>query len=138
MPSPIYQNIINMGVRFSIRRHPNEFMNVTMWEHRNFDNKIFRCGKVYYSSSVIITNFVQTLIPNCWFENVVPTYFGIEIALQNFYMVFRNKKNGDNEMQISELPKIEYQQNVCKGSWNTWKKLFIALCKLDFTINEFV
>jgi hypothetical protein len=54
-------------------------MNVTMWEQRTFDNKIFGCGKVYYSNSIIITNLVQTLIPNRWSENIFPTYFGIEI-----------------------------------------------------------
>jgi hypothetical protein len=26
-------------------------MNVTMWEHHTFDNKIFGCDKVYYSNS---------------------------------------------------------------------------------------
>jgi hypothetical protein len=55
-------------------------MNVAMWERRTFDNKIFGCGKVYYSNSIIITNFMQTLIPNFWFENVFPTDFGIEIS----------------------------------------------------------
>jgi hypothetical protein len=40
-----------------------------MWEHCTFDSKIFRCGEVYYSNSIIITNFVQTFIPNRWFEN---------------------------------------------------------------------
>jgi hypothetical protein len=33
-------------------------MNVTMWEHRTFDSKIFGCGKVDYSDSIIITNFM--------------------------------------------------------------------------------
>jgi hypothetical protein len=51
-----------------------------MWEHRTFDNMGFGYGRVYYSNSIIITSFVQTLIPNCWFENVFPTYFGIEIS----------------------------------------------------------
>jgi hypothetical protein len=55
-------------------------MIVTMWERRTFDNKIIACGKVYYSNFIIITNFVQTLIHNFWFENVFPTYFGIEIS----------------------------------------------------------
>jgi hypothetical protein len=50
-----------------------------MWEHCTFDNQIFGCGKVYYSTSIIVMNFVQTHIPNRWFENVFPTYFGIEI-----------------------------------------------------------
>jgi hypothetical protein len=58
----------------------SKFMNVTEWEHHTFENKIFGYGKVYYSNSIIITNFVQTLIPSCWFENVFPTDFGIEIS----------------------------------------------------------
>jgi hypothetical protein len=70
---------VNLVVRLSIRRCPSEFMNIMVWEHHTFDNKIFGCGKVYYSNS-IITNLMQTLIPNCWFENVFPTYFGIEIS----------------------------------------------------------
>jgi hypothetical protein len=67
-------------VRLPIRRCPSKFMNVTMWEHCTFDSKTFRCGKVYYSNSISITNLMQTLIPNRWFENVFPTYFGIEIS----------------------------------------------------------
>jgi hypothetical protein len=31
-------------------------MNVTMWEHRTFDNKIFGCGKVYYCNSITIAD----------------------------------------------------------------------------------
>jgi hypothetical protein len=55
-------------------------MYVTMWEHCTFDNQILGCGKVYYPNSIIITNFVQTLVPNCSFETVFLTYFGIEIS----------------------------------------------------------
>jgi hypothetical protein len=36
----------------------------------------------YYSQFyhyIIIINFMQILIPNCWFENVLPAYFGTEI-----------------------------------------------------------
>jgi hypothetical protein len=51
-----------------------------MLEHCTFSSQIFGCGKVYYSNSIIIINFVQILIPNCWFENVFSTYFGIEIS----------------------------------------------------------
>jgi hypothetical protein len=80
MPSPIYQNMVNLVVRLSIRRRPIEFMNVTMWEDRTFDNKIFGCGKLHYCNSIVITIFVQTLIPNCWFENVFHTGFGTEIS----------------------------------------------------------
>jgi hypothetical protein len=41
---------------------------------------VFGRGTVYYSNSIIITNFVQILIPNRWFENVFPTYFVTEIS----------------------------------------------------------
>jgi hypothetical protein len=50
-----------------------------MWEHRTVDNQIFGRGKVYYSNSIIITTFMQTLIPSCSFE----------IPYQNFQMLFR-------------------------------------------------
>jgi hypothetical protein len=60
-------------------------MNVTMWEHCTFDSKIFRCGEVSYSNSIIITNFVQTnfqsLVGKCLLY-----LLGIEISLQNFHM----------------------------------------------------
>jgi hypothetical protein len=39
-------------------------MNATMWEHGTFDSQIFGCGKVYYSNSIIITNFVQNIVHN--------------------------------------------------------------------------
>jgi hypothetical protein len=55
-------------------------MNITMWEHGTYDNKNFGCEKVYYTNSIIITTFVQTLIPS-QFDNVFPSYFGIEISL---------------------------------------------------------
>jgi hypothetical protein len=55
-------------------------MNVTMREYRTFDNKSFEYGKIYYSNSIIIINFVQTLIQNILFKNMSPTYFGIEIS----------------------------------------------------------
>jgi hypothetical protein len=53
-------------------------MNVTVWEQRTFDSKIFGCGKVYYSNSITVTNFVQTLIPNCWFENAFLAYLTLK------------------------------------------------------------
>jgi hypothetical protein len=34
------------------------FMSAVMREHGAFDNEVFRCGKVYYSNSIIVTNFV--------------------------------------------------------------------------------
>jgi hypothetical protein len=51
-----------------------------MWEHCTLDNYNFECSKVYYSNSIIITNVVQTLVPNCWFENAFSSLFGIEFS----------------------------------------------------------
>jgi hypothetical protein len=50
-----YQNRI---VGFPIWKCPSIFVNARMWEHCTFDCEIFRCGKVYYSNSIIISNFV--------------------------------------------------------------------------------
>jgi hypothetical protein len=68
--------MINLIVSLSIRRSVGKFMNVAVWELCTFDNQIFGCGKIYYSKSIIISNIVQTLISNCWLENIFPTYFG--------------------------------------------------------------
>jgi hypothetical protein len=38
MPSPSYQNVINLVVHLSIRRGPGVFMNAAMREHGAFDN----------------------------------------------------------------------------------------------------
>jgi hypothetical protein len=54
----MYQNVIDVVVRLSIRRGPGVFMDAAMGEHGAFDNKVFRCGKVYYPNYIIITNFV--------------------------------------------------------------------------------
>jgi hypothetical protein len=51
-----------------------------MGEHRTFDNNVFGCGKFQYCNCIIIITFVQSLIPNCWFENVFLTNFGIEVS----------------------------------------------------------
>jgi hypothetical protein len=59
MPSPVYQNMINLIVGFPIQRCPSIFMDFVMWEHRTFDCEIFRCGKVHYSNSIIITDFIK-------------------------------------------------------------------------------
>jgi hypothetical protein len=58
MSSSVYQNLVNFIVCLSIRRCPSKFMNITMWEYGTFDSKIFESGKVYYSNSMIITDFV--------------------------------------------------------------------------------
>jgi hypothetical protein len=60
-------------------------MSKYMYEHYDmgalkFDCETFRCGKGYYSNSINIFNFVWTLIPKCWFENLFRAYFGTEIS----------------------------------------------------------
>jgi hypothetical protein len=37
MPSPVYQNMVNLIVGFPIWRCPSIFMDVAMWENRTFD-----------------------------------------------------------------------------------------------------
>jgi hypothetical protein len=58
MSSHIYQNVIDLVVCLSIRRGPVVFMDAAMGQHGAFDNQVFRRGKVYYSNSIIITNFL--------------------------------------------------------------------------------
>jgi hypothetical protein len=48
-----------------------------MWEHCTFDR--FLDVAKFITLTIIIINYVWTLIPNCWLENVFPTYFGMEI-----------------------------------------------------------
>jgi hypothetical protein len=40
----------------------------------------FKCGKICHSNSNIVTNFVLTLVPHCWFKNVLPDYFCTEVS----------------------------------------------------------
>jgi hypothetical protein len=68
-------------------------MNGTMWKLHTFAREIFGCGKIYCSEIINIISFVQTLVPNYQFENVFPTYFGIEISYQNSPMVLGNLSN---------------------------------------------
>jgi hypothetical protein len=37
MPSPIYQNMVNLIVEFPIWRRPSIFMYDAMWDHHTFD-----------------------------------------------------------------------------------------------------
>jgi hypothetical protein len=54
----VIENMVNLVAGLPIGRCPSKFMNVTMWEHCTLDSKIFGCGKVDYSDSNIITNFM--------------------------------------------------------------------------------
>jgi hypothetical protein len=60
------------------------FMSVAMGEHDPFNNQVFRFGKVYNCNSIINTDFVWTLVPNYWFENIFHTYFRTQ---QKLYVV---------------------------------------------------
>jgi hypothetical protein len=57
-PSPVYQYVINLIVSLPIRRGPGTFVNVSVRKHCTFSNKIFGCGKVYYSNTIMITIFM--------------------------------------------------------------------------------
>jgi len=78
LPSPIYQYVVNLVVSLTIRGGPVVFMNVPVKEHRALNHQIFRCGKVYYSNPIIVTNLMETLLPNYWLENILSTYFCIK------------------------------------------------------------
>jgi hypothetical protein len=82
MPSPVYQNMVNLVVHLSVTRC--EFMNVTMWEHCTFDIKIFGCGKGYYSNSIIITKLVQKFEPIN--ESKLNKLLNISVVLDGFSM----------------------------------------------------
>jgi hypothetical protein len=36
-----------------------------------------------------------------------------------------------------EVSQIDFQQNLWKELWNAWKRSFIALYKLEFTMDEY-
>jgi len=55
-------------------------MNVPVRELRALNNQIFRCGKVYYSNPIIVTNPMETLLSNYWLENFLSTYVCIKIS----------------------------------------------------------
>jgi hypothetical protein len=80
MPSPIYQNMVNLIVGFPIWRRPSIFMNVAMREQCTLDLKFLDVAKVTTLISTVITNFVQTFITNWWFKNAFLAVSGIEIS----------------------------------------------------------
>jgi hypothetical protein len=82
------KNMWSIWLCFSIRGCTSEFMDSAMREYCTVDNSVFGSGEVNYPNSVIITNFVSTLVPNFWFENIFFTYFAIKISEQSFRVVF--------------------------------------------------
>jgi hypothetical protein len=59
MPSPIYQNMVNLIMGFPNRRRQSIFMDVVMWEHRTFDCEVLNVARfTNIRMSIIITNFV--------------------------------------------------------------------------------
>jgi hypothetical protein len=72
-------DMLNQIVDFPIWRSPSIFMNDAMWEYCTSEWAIFRCDKIYYCDSIIITNFVWTFISDCRLK-IFPPYFGTEIS----------------------------------------------------------
>jgi hypothetical protein len=52
--------------------------------------RFFDVAKIYYSNSIIITNFVQTLIPSRWFEIIFPTYLALKYRNKIFMCYLEN------------------------------------------------
>jgi hypothetical protein len=82
-----YQHVINLTVSLTVGRGPGLFVKVPVWEHHTLNNQIFLCGEVYYSNTITITILMQTLIPNCQFENILSPQFCIKISKQNCHVV---------------------------------------------------
>jgi len=61
LPPPIYQYVVNLVVSLTIGGDPGVFMNVPVREHRVLNNQIFRCGKVCYSNSIIVTILIEAM-----------------------------------------------------------------------------
>jgi hypothetical protein len=58
MKSPAYRNMVYLILSLCIWICWSKFTNVIMWGHCAYDSDISESGKAYYSSSIIITNFV--------------------------------------------------------------------------------
>jgi hypothetical protein len=73
--SSVLGNVISLVVCLSHRRCAAVFMNVVMRECCTFHSYVFGCGKVFYSNSIVITDFVWTLVPGCQFGmSSLPTF----------------------------------------------------------------
>jgi hypothetical protein len=48
----------------------NDYVNAAMWQYSTLENYDF-----YSSNLLTITDFMQTCIPNCQFENIFSPYF---------------------------------------------------------------
>jgi hypothetical protein len=73
---------------------------------------MLRCGnilrlKIRFLDVVKFTIFVQTLIPNCWFENVFPTFFDMRMYSVNDGMhsgiLFHFGGGGESQIWASPL-----------------------------------
>jgi hypothetical protein len=67
-------------------------MDITMLECCTSDSTIFDVAK-FTTLSIIITYFVQTLIPNCWFENVFLPNLALKSPNKIFIWYFGNVSN---------------------------------------------
>jgi hypothetical protein len=54
-------------------------MDIAMREHGTSDNKVFRSGKIYYTNSISITNFMWTHVPDHQFKNIFLAYFALKL-----------------------------------------------------------
>jgi hypothetical protein len=54
--------MVNLIADIPIWRSPSIFINAAEWEHCIFGCEVVRCGNIYYSNSILITNFVYTFM----------------------------------------------------------------------------
>jgi len=59
--------------------------------------KYFRCCQVYYSNSIVITNFMWTLIPDCRFEN---SYLLCLLSHWNHTTKFSYRTSGADQIHV--------------------------------------
>jgi hypothetical protein len=50
-------------------KSPSEFTKAAIWEYCTVDNYIFLHGKISYYTHILVINIMETLVPDCQFQN---------------------------------------------------------------------
>jgi hypothetical protein len=64
-----------------------------MWQH-------------YFSNSIVIANIMWTFVADCRFENILPSYFCVEVTQQNFHIVPRKVIKYMSQFLLEAVPYI--------------------------------
>jgi hypothetical protein len=68
----------------------------------------FLMWQSYYSNPIIINNFMETLITDCWFENTLSPHFPIEISYQDLQVVLREL----NKNMLSSTQELSFASSL--------------------------